>query len=64
MKLLTGVFKLTGLSLWVIVALVLVLFLPAMLALGFTLLGIDLDWSTWKTYVGLLVISGCMSWYA
>ena len=33
------------------------LFVPAILALAFTLLGFELDWSTWKTYAGLLLIS-------
>lgn len=30
---------------------------PAMLALGLWLLGVPLDWSNWKTYAGLIIIS-------
>lgn len=36
------------------------LFVPGILALALTLLGFDLDWSTWKTYVGLLLVSLAM----
>lgn len=36
------------------------LFVPGILALAFTLLGFELDWSSWKTYVGLLLVSLAM----
>lgn len=31
---------------------------PLLIALGFWLLGVSLDWSSWKTYAGLVVLSG------
>lgn len=30
---------------------------PLLIALGLWLIGVALDWSSWKTYVGLLVIA-------
>jgi hypothetical protein len=31
--------------------------IPALFALGLWLLGVPLDWSTWKTYAGLAVLA-------
>ena len=42
---------------WLVLAVTL---LPASLAVGFWLLGFQFDWSSWKTYVGLEVISLAM----
>ena len=39
---------------WLICAITL---LPAALAAGFWLLGVPLDWSSWKTYVGFEVVA-------
>lgn len=30
---------------------------PLLIALGFWLIGIPLDWISWKTYAGLLVVA-------
>lgn len=30
---------------------------PALLALGLWLIGVPLDWSSWKTYAGLAIIT-------
>ena len=35
--------------------------LPTALATGFWLLGIPMDWSSWRTYAGLAVISLTMT---
>lgn len=32
-------------------------FTPALIALGLWLLGVPIDWASWKTYLGLLAIS-------
>ena len=31
--------------------------IPALLALGLWLLGVPIDWSSWKTYAGLAVLT-------
>lgn len=46
-----------GLVTWLAVALC---GTPLLIALGFWLLGVSLDWSSWKTYVGLITLSGAM----
>lgn len=57
MKLLSSVCRLTGKSLYVAIVLAGAVFIPGMVALSFSLLGFELDWGTWKTYVGILLIS-------
>ncbi|OJW46202.1 MAG: hypothetical protein BGO63_03790 [Candidatus Accumulibacter sp. 66-26] len=54
---LKSVFVGLGVVGWVFLSLML---LPAALALGLWLLGFPLDWSSWKTYAGLEVISLAM----
>lgn len=34
---------------------------PGLLALGLWLMGVQLDWSSWKTYAGLLAITAAMA---
>lgn len=57
MKVFSGLFKLTGKSLYVAYVLAGAVFVPAMVALSFSLLGFEMDWGTWKTYIGILLIS-------
>lgn len=33
---------------------------PLLIALGFWLIGISLDWSSWKTYAGLVALTAAM----
>lgn len=33
---------------------------PLLIATGFWLLGVPLDWSSWKTYAGLITLSCAM----
>ena len=47
-----------GVMTWFVVAL---FGTPLLLALGLWLLGIHFDWSSWKTYAGLVALSAAMS---
>jgi hypothetical protein len=44
---------------WLITAL---LGVPLMTALGLWLLGVPLDWSSWKTFAGLAALAVAMVW--
>lgn len=37
-------------------AVILILAVPFLIALGLWLLGVPLDWASWKTYAGLIVM--------
>lgn len=57
MKLLSRLGIVTGASFYFVLALAALLFVPCMVALAFTLLGFDLDWSSWTTYLGIALIT-------
>lgn len=42
---------------WLAIALVGV---PALIVLGLWLLGVPLDWSSWKTYAGIIALTAAM----
>ena len=58
MSILKGAFLASGVVVWLALAVTL---LPAALALGFWLLGIPLDWASWRTYAGFLTLSLAMA---
>lgn len=57
MKLFSRLGIATGASFYFVLALAALLFVPGMVALAFTLLGFDLAWSSWKTYLGIALIT-------
>ena len=46
-----------GMAFYVALGLVTLLVVPGLVALAFSLLGFDLDWTSWKTYLGILLIT-------
>ncbi len=45
-----------GIGLWLTIS----ISTPLLIAVGLSLLGIPLDWGTWKTYVGLCALTVAM----
>ncbi|WP_207116424.1 hypothetical protein [Halomonas sp. YLGW01] len=60
MKLISKLVKVTSPAFYLMLGVSALLIMPGMLAAAFTLIGFDLDWSTWKTYLGIMLISVAM----
>lgn len=58
MKILRAVGAGAGITAWFAIALGGV---PALIILGLWLLGVPLDWSSWKTYAGIVAIAVAMA---